>query len=87
MVRAFEPNRLLAYTHLSSVSRSPDTSENYTTIEFLLEPGAVNTSVVITISNFPTESIFRHLEFYWKATASILKKFVEERRPFGPLNS
>jgi uncharacterized protein YndB with AHSA1/START domain len=30
----FEPNSILRYSHLSSLSRLPDKSENYTVIEF-----------------------------------------------------
>ena len=84
IVQDFEPNKLLRYTHLSSVSRLPDKPENYTTMEFRLEPVDDITRLTLTIINFPTESIFRHLEFYWKGTIVLLKDFVERQ---GGVNS
>jgi uncharacterized protein YndB with AHSA1/START domain len=78
-VLALEPNKLLRYTHLSSVSRLPDKPESYTTLEFRLDPITDSTRLTLTISNFPTESIFKHHEFYWKGTLVILKKLVETR--------
>ncbi len=35
-VLRFEPNRILKYNYLSSISRLPDKPENYTVIEFKL---------------------------------------------------
>jgi hypothetical protein len=31
------------------------------------------------LCGFPTESTNRHLDFYWRGTLPILKRFVEER--------
>jgi hypothetical protein len=36
------------------------------------------TSLTLTINNFPTETIYRHLDFYWRTTLVMLKKFTEE---------
>jgi uncharacterized protein YndB with AHSA1/START domain len=74
----FQPNALLQYTHLSSISRLPDRPENYTRIAFRLSPsddGA--TSLNVELTNFPTESILRHFDFYWRVTIEVLKRFVE----------
>lgn len=77
-VLRFEPESVLQYTHLSSVSRLPDKHENYTVIGFRLAPEPPHsTSLHLAISNFPTESIFRHFDFYWRVTLPILKRFVE----------
>jgi uncharacterized protein YndB with AHSA1/START domain len=74
----FEPHSILQYTHLSSLARLPDKAENYTMIEFRLERTEENaTSLNVRISNFPTESIFKHWEFYWKVTIGVLKRFIE----------
>lgn len=77
-VLRFEPYSLLAYTHLSSISRLPDTPGNRTTIEFRLsafEPRS--TSLHLRISGFPAESIYRHFDFYWRVTLPILQRFIE----------
>lgn len=73
-----QPNTFLQYTHLSSISRLPDRPENYTRIAFRLSPsddGA--TSLNVELENFPTESILRHLDFYWRVTIEVLKRFIE----------
>ena len=72
-----DPGRALAYTHLSSLSRLPDTPENHTEIAFALAAAGEGTSLTLTLSRFPTESIARHLDFYWRTTLGILKQAVE----------
>jgi len=74
----FEPSEKLSYTHLSSVSRLPDKPENYTIIEFILAPVENGTSLTVTLCNFPTETIFKHLDFYWRTTLELIKSVVEK---------
>jgi uncharacterized protein YndB with AHSA1/START domain len=76
-VLAVEPGALLRYTQLSSISRLPDTPQNHSTLEFRLAPIAGGTQLALTISGFPTETIFKHLDFYWRVTLGILQKLVE----------
>ena len=76
-VLQFDPNRTLTYSHLSSISRLPDKPENYSIIEFTLTPLDNHTSLTLTVSNFPTETIFKHLDFYWRTTLEIIKNFIE----------
>jgi uncharacterized protein YndB with AHSA1/START domain len=76
-VLKFEPEEVLQYSHWSSVSRLPDQSENYTLIEFKLTPAENQTTVKLTLRNFPTESIYKHLTFYWNITLQVLKKTIE----------
>jgi len=76
-VLQFEPERILEYSHLSSLSRLPDTPENYSMVEFRLAPGANETGLTLTLRNFPTESIDKHLVFYWNVTLEILKRTIE----------
>ena len=77
VVLALEPTKLFRYNYLSSVSRLPDIHQNYTTVEFKLEPIEADTQLSLTLRNFPTESIFKHVDFYWTGTLGILKRFVE----------
>jgi uncharacterized protein YndB with AHSA1/START domain len=79
-VLAFVPNELLRYTHTSSVSRLPDVPESYTLMEFRLAPQGEQTSLTITLENFPTESIYKHLAFYWRIAPKLLQEFIKRQR-------
>ena len=78
-VLQFEPGKTLTYNHLSSISRLPDKPENFSVIEFQLPPMHDQTTLTVTLSIFPTESIYKHLAFYWNVTLEILKRMVEEQ--------
>jgi uncharacterized protein YndB with AHSA1/START domain len=79
IVLQFEPGKVLEYTHLSSISRLRDEPENYSIFEFRLTPIENQTTLMLTLSNFPTETIYKHLIFYWNVTLEIIKKMVEEQ--------
>lgn len=78
VVLQFEPNKVLEYNFLSSLSRLPYRPENYTIVEFRLAPLESQTTLTLILRNFPTEVIFRHLDFYWMTTIEIMKKEVEK---------
>jgi len=73
----YDKEKKLSYTHLSSVSRLDDKQENYTTLEFVLKPVDKQTQLTIIIENFPTETIQKHLEFYWRTTILTIKRVTE----------
>jgi uncharacterized protein YndB with AHSA1/START domain len=77
----FEPEKVLRYNILSSLSRLPDTPHNYTIFEFALSPTDNQTSLTLVITNFPTETIYRHLDFYWRTTIELIKKLIEKNAP------
>lgn len=77
-VLQYERERLLEYSHLSSLSRLPDLQENYCLIMFRMMPEPGYTALEVTLSNFPTEAIYRHFAFYWTVTIALLKKFIEQ---------
>lgn len=77
-VLACEPQHLLRYTHLSSLSELPDIQENYAVLQFLLEAAPEGTRLEVSISNFATEAIYRHMLFYWNTALELLKKKIEE---------
>jgi uncharacterized protein YndB with AHSA1/START domain len=77
-VLQFEPEKILQYSHLSSLSRLPDKPENYSVFDFRLTPKEDLTFLTLTVSNFPTESIYKHLAFYWNVTLEIFKRMIEE---------
>jgi uncharacterized protein YndB with AHSA1/START domain len=77
-VLEFEPEKILQYSHLSSLSRLPDRPESYSVFDFRLAPRENLTVLTLTLSNFPTESIYKHLAFYWNVTLEIFKRKIEE---------
>lgn len=79
VVIEFVPERIVKYSHLSSLSRLKDEPENYTVLEFSLTPEDGQTSLTLTLSNFPTEAIYKHFAFYWSVGLELLRKFVEQQ--------
>jgi activator of Hsp90 ATPase-like protein len=77
-VLQFEPKQVLSYSHLSSISRLPDKPENYTVLDFQVASMGTQTSITLTVNNFPTESIYKHMRFYWNVTLEIFKKMLEQ---------
>lgn len=77
-VLEFAPAKRLAYTHLSSLSHLPDVAESYSVLEFSLEVEGRVTALNLRASGFPTDSIFRHLQFYWGGAMVELKRLVEQ---------
>ncbi|HET6783727.1 MAG TPA: SRPBCC domain-containing protein [Pseudoxanthomonas sp.] len=81
VVLEFAPRARLSYTHLSSLSRlSADEHANYATLEFSLTPMDDATSLTLAITGFPTESIFRHMDLYWRSTLEVLRLHAEQHR-------
>lgn len=80
VVLRVEPEQFLSYSHLSSLSRLPDQPESYSILMFMLTPEGAQTILTLQLSNFPTETIQKHLEFYWTTTLEIIKKLVEGER-------
>lgn len=78
-VLEYIPGRVMSYDFLSSVSRLPDTKENHTVVRFTLLQEGDQTLLSLLITNFPTETIYQHLNFYWNTTVVLLKKSVEQR--------
>jgi uncharacterized protein YndB with AHSA1/START domain len=76
-VLCFEPGVRLRYTHLSSLSQLADEPGSYSTIDFELAAVSGGTALRVSVRGFPTESIFRHLDFYWRGTMSVLKELAE----------
>jgi hypothetical protein len=78
IVLQFLKNRVLEYSHLSSLSRLRDKPESYTLIRFTLQQKEDHVLLELDLSNFPTESHYKHIDFYWTVTLEILRRFLEE---------
>ncbi|MBL7930740.1 MAG: SRPBCC domain-containing protein [Bacteroidia bacterium] len=70
--------RRFSYSHLSSLSALQDLPENYTIVDFEITPQTDTTLLKLRLSNFPTESIYKHVVFYWNTTLGVLKTFIEK---------
>jgi uncharacterized protein YndB with AHSA1/START domain len=77
IVLQLEREHILQYSHLSSLSRLTDKAENYTILTFRLIPSKEGTELSFHAEQFPTESIQKHIDFYWKSTLVILKEWIE----------
>lgn len=76
-VLVFKAPGTLSYTHLSSLSRLPDDMENHAVLTFQLKQTDQYTQLTLQLENFATESIYRHLNFYWNGTLGRLKHCIE----------
>jgi len=77
LVLQFQPHQIIQYSHRSSLSGLTDQPESYTIITFFLTSDQTHTALSISIEKFPTETIFKHLDFYWRTTLEIIKRQVE----------
>ncbi|WP_281163376.1 SRPBCC domain-containing protein [Niabella aurantiaca] len=77
MVLAIETGRLLRYNQISSLSELEEAEHNYSVFEFILTPLETQTRLTLTITGFPTDTIYKHLAFYWNATLYKIKRVVE----------
>ncbi len=80
IVLSYDKEKKLSYSHLSSLSRLPDKPGNYSVLEFVLIPVDEHTLLTLFITNFPTETIRKHLEFYWRGTMAKIKNAVEAQK-------
>jgi len=78
VVLQFHKNSRLTYSHLSSLSHLADKQENYSILDFILFNATDGIELQLNITNFPTEVIRKHLEFYWRSTVVKIKKMAEE---------
>jgi len=78
IIQQFEPGKIFQYTSWSSLSELPDSPENYSVIRFELTPVEEKTTVMLTISHFATDIIYKHLNFYWMVALGVLKKACEQ---------
>lgn len=73
----YDTGKTFEYSHLSSISQLPEVPENFCILTFTLSPVGTATALNLTITNFPTDSIYKHMEFYWRTVIEILKKQLE----------
>ena len=78
VIKRFDPERTLQYTHFSPLAGLPDKPENYHTVTIELSDAGPGTRVVLTQDNNPTEEARDHSQKNWSGMLGGLKKVVEE---------
>ena len=73
-----EPEKTLRYKYLSHLSKLADSPENYTEVQFTLQPSGEQTILNLTHSNFILSTMYSHSNFYWLLTLDRLKKLIEK---------
>jgi uncharacterized protein YndB with AHSA1/START domain len=77
VIRRFEPNRVLEYSHFSPLSGKADVPENHHTVHIELADRGADTVVTLSQDNNPTEQAREHSEKNWQAMLDALKMVVE----------
>lgn len=79
VVQAFEPPRLLQYTHWSSLSRRafPDLLEHHVVLRFELTRSDDATRVDLALSNLGNYAVYGHINYYWEIALVALKRYCE----------
>jgi len=72
-----EPGSVLQYTYWSSLSQHADIPENYSLITFQLSSSGNTTILTFTQSNFQTDIIYKHFNYYWNTALELMKKVSE----------
>lgn len=80
VIMQIEPEAVFQYTFWSSLSQHPDTPENYALITFRLIPAENGTTLKLTQSNFVTQTIYHHFNFYWTIALEVMKKLIESEQ-------
>jgi uncharacterized protein YndB with AHSA1/START domain len=71
------PERVLEYSHFSTLAELPDIPENYHIITVELSAEGARTRVIVSQDNNPTERAREHSETTWGLMLTALKRFLE----------
>lgn len=74
----FETEKIFSYSYWSGFSGLPDSPENYSKIDFLLESKESGTTLKLTHSDFATEIMYKHSDKNWEQTLNEIKRLSEE---------
>lgn len=85
-IQAFEPARLLEYTHWSSLSRRvlPDVPDNHVVIRLELLATQAGTDVELTLSRLGNYAVYGHINYYWEIALAALKRQCESESTESP---
>ncbi len=74
----FDKEKAFSYTYWSAFSGLPDQPENYSKIEFLLEPNETGVDLKLIHSDFATETMYEHSDKNWEETLNTIKSKCEK---------
>ena len=74
----FDPRKVLAHTHWSSLSGLPDRPENYQNVTYTLTARGDDTRLTIDEVNFPSEEAKALSEKSWGMVLQALKELLEK---------
>ena len=74
----FEPPKVLAHSHWSSVSGLPDSRENYQNVTYTVSEKDGTTELTIMEVNLPSEEAKAISEKSWKTVLNSLKELLEK---------
>ncbi|MBC9912988.1 SRPBCC domain-containing protein [Chitinophaga varians] len=77
VILQLEPEKLLMYTHWSSLSKRPDEPEQYGTITFRLTSTTAGTALDFTQTNTGKYATDRHINYYWGTVLALIKRLCE----------
>ncbi|NML38107.1 hypothetical protein HHL17_12955 [Chitinophaga sp. G-6-1-13] len=77
VILQLEPEKLLVYTHWSSLSERPDEPGQYGTITFRLTSTTAGTVLDFTQTNTGKYATDRHVNYYWGTVLVLIKKLCE----------
>jgi uncharacterized protein YndB with AHSA1/START domain len=78
VILKLNPERLIQYSHFSTLSGKPDLPENYHTVTIELVSNGVSTTVLLSQDNNETAQEREHSEQNWKMMLDALKKLLEK---------
>lgn len=76
-ILVFEKKRRFSYTYWSSLSGLPDAQENYSKITFDLQSDGNSTKLMLTHTDFATESMYEHSDKNWEESLNAIKQIAE----------
>ena len=76
-ILAFEPQKKLQYTYLSSFTGLADEPQNYSTVTFEVTPKGDATNLTVTQSSFKDETHRDHSKTNWEHVLGGIKKLLE----------
>lgn len=77
VILQLEPEKILVYTHWSSLSERPDEPEQYGIITFRLTGTEEGTVLDFTQTNTGKYATDRHINYYWGTALALIKKLCE----------
>lgn len=78
VILKIEPEKILKFSHFSTLSGKPDELGNYQVVTIMLADGADRTEVSFTLENSEDEQMQLESQKIWTAILERLKKCVEE---------